>query len=147
MRAPGANRRAVARRRAAELTARANELIDMVGLAAVRDQQAGNLSFGQQKLLQFASSLMPKPRLILLDEPLAGMSPTERAETVRLLKSIGRDRTMIVIDHDMDSLFELAGRITVLQEGRVLAEGRPAEIKANPKVQEAYLGGLNGKPA
>jgi branched-chain amino acid transport system permease protein len=78
----------------------------------------------------------------LLDEPLAGMSPQERVETVKLLKSISRGRTMIVIDHDMDSLFELVERVTVLQEGRVLVEGTPEEIKGNPAVQEAYLGGV-----
>ena len=71
------------------------------------------------------------------------MSPQERIETVRLLKSISRGRTMIIIDHDMDALFELAERITVLQEGRVLVEGTPEEIKANAKVQEAYLGGVH----
>jgi branched-chain amino acid transport system permease protein len=71
------------------------------------------------------------------------MSPRERAETVKLLKSIAQGRTMIVIDHDMDALFELAERVTVLQEGRVLAEGTPAEIKGNVEVQEAYLGGMN----
>ena len=78
-----------------------------------------------------------------LDEPLAGMSPHERVETVKLLKSISQGRTMIVIDHDMDALFELAERITVLQEGRVLVEGTPDEIKGNALVQDAYLGGLD----
>jgi branched-chain amino acid transport system permease protein len=72
------------------------------------------------------------------------MSPQERVETVRLLKSIAQGRTMIIIDHDMDALFELAERVTVLQEGRVLAEGTPDEIKRNAKVQEAYLGGVHG---
>jgi len=72
----------------------------------------------------------------------AGMSPQERVETVKLLKFIAHGRTMIVIDHDMDALFELAERITVLQEGRVLVEGTPEEIKNNPIVQEAYLGGV-----
>ena len=71
------------------------------------------------------------------------MSPQERVETVKLLKSIGQGRTMIIIDHDMDALFELAERVTVLHEGRVLAEGTPDEIKANAKVQEAYLGGVH----
>jgi branched-chain amino acid transport system permease protein len=80
--------------------------------------------------------------LLLLDEPLAGMSPRERAETVQMLKNIRRGRTMIIIDHDMDALFELAERITVLQEGTVLAEGTPAEIQKNALVQEAYLGGV-----
>mgnify|MGYP006264084263 CR=1 FL=1 len=72
------------------------------------------------------------------------MSPRERVETVALLKSISKGRTMIIIDHDVDSLFELAERVTVLQEGSVLAEGRPEEIKRSAKVQEAYLGGVNG---
>jgi branched-chain amino acid transport system permease protein len=72
------------------------------------------------------------------------MSPRERAETVKLLKSISRGRTMIVIDHDMDALFEMVERVTVLQEGRVLVEGTPEEIKNNPLVQEAYLGGVHG---
>jgi branched-chain amino acid transport system permease protein len=71
------------------------------------------------------------------------MSPRERVETVRLLKSIARGRTMVIIDHDMDALFELAERITVLQEGRVLVEGTPDEIKGNAVVQDAYLGGLH----
>jgi branched-chain amino acid transport system permease protein len=71
------------------------------------------------------------------------MSPRERVETVRLLKSISKGRTMIIIDHDMDSLFELVERVTVLQEGRILVEGTPEEIKGNAKVQEAYLGGVH----
>jgi branched-chain amino acid transport system permease protein len=72
------------------------------------------------------------------------MSPKERTETVKLLKSIGQNRTMIVIDHDMDALFELAERVTVLQEGRVLIEGTPDEIRKSAAVQEAYLGGIHG---
>ena len=72
------------------------------------------------------------------------MSPRERVETVALLKSISKGRTMVIIDHDMDSLFELAERITVLNQGRVLVEGTPDEIKGNAEVQEAYLGGVHG---
>jgi branched-chain amino acid transport system permease protein len=129
------------------LEERVGHTLELVGLARRGEAPVAQLAYGEKRRLEIGLALASAPSVLLLDEPLAGMSPTERAETVRLLKSIGRDRTMIVIDHDMDSLFELAGRITVLQEGRVLAEGRPAEIKANPKVQEAYLGGLNGKPA
>jgi len=81
---------------------------------------------------------------LLLDEPLAGMSPRERVASVKLLKSIARSRTMIIIDHDMDSLFELVERVTVLQEGRVLLDGTPEEVKTNAAVQEAYLGGIQG---
>ena len=117
--------------------------LDLVGLVGRRDTPVAELAYGEKRRLEIGLALASSPSLLLLDEPLAGMSPTGRAETVRLLKSIGQERTMIVIDHDMDSLFELAERITVLQEGRVLAEGRPAEIKANTKVQQAYLGGLN----
>ena len=91
--------------------------------------------------------LATSPKLLLLDEPLAGMSHEERVETVALLKSIARDRTMVIIDHDMDSLFELVGKVTVLQEGKLLVEGTPEEIKNNPLVQEAYLGGMEEEVA
>ncbi|HVJ13040.1 MAG TPA: branched-chain amino acid ABC transporter permease/ATP-binding protein, partial [Burkholderiales bacterium] len=101
-------------------------------------------AYGEKRRLEIGLALASSPSLLLLDEPLAGMSPRERAETVRLLKSIAQGRTLIVIDHDMDSLFELAERVTVLQEGRVLAEGTPSEIKGDARVQEAYLGGVNG---
>ena len=117
------------------------ELVDLLGR---RDTPVAELAYGEKRRLEIGLALATSPSLLLLDEPLAGMSPRERVETVRLLKSIGRGRTMIVIDHDMDALFELAGRITVLQEGRVLVEGTPDEIKRNAKVQEAYLGGVNG---
>ena len=80
-------------------------------------------------------AIATSPSLLLLDEPLAGMSPRERVETVALLRSISKGRTMIIIDHDMDSLFELVESVTVLQEGRVLVEGTPDEIKGNAKVQ------------
>ena len=92
--------------------------------------------------------VMPRTGSVTLDRvPLAGMSPRERVETVRLLKSIARGRTLIVIDHDMDALFEVVQRVTVLQEGRVLVEGTPAEIRSDAKVQEAYLGGVTGELA
>jgi branched-chain amino acid transport system permease protein len=80
--------------------------------------------------------------VLLLDEPLAGMSPRERKETVQLLKNIRRGRTLVVIEHDMDAVFELAERITVLHDGALLAEGTPAEIQRNNQVREAYLGGV-----
>ncbi|HTS24108.1 MAG TPA: branched-chain amino acid ABC transporter ATP-binding protein/permease [Casimicrobiaceae bacterium] len=116
----------------------------LVDLAGRRDTPVAQLAYGEKRRLEVGLALASSPSLLLLDEPLAGMSPGERVETVRLLKSIGRDRTMIIIDHDMDSLFELAQRITVLQEGRVLVEGTPEEIKGNARVQEAYLGGVHG---
>jgi len=115
----------------------------LVGLAERANTPVSGLAYGEKRRLEVGLALATSPSLLLLDEPLAGMSPRERVETVRLLKSIARDRTMIIIDHDMDSLFELVERVTVLQEGRVLAEGTPDEIKGNSKVQEAYLGGVH----
>ena len=108
------------------------------------DTPVSELAYGEKRRLEIGLALATSPSLLLLDEPLAGMSPHERVETVKLLKSISRDRTMIVIDHDMDALFELAERVTVLQEGRVLVEGTPDEIKKSTAVQEAYLGGVHG---
>jgi branched-chain amino acid transport system permease protein len=116
----------------------------LVNLTARRHTPVAQLAYGEKRRLEVGLALASSPALLLLDEPLAGMSPAERAETVRLLKSIAQGRTTIVIDHDMDALFELAERITVLQEGRVLVEGTPDEIKSNAKVQEAYLGGVHG---
>jgi branched-chain amino acid transport system ATP-binding protein/branched-chain amino acid transport system permease protein len=117
------------------------ELIDLVTRA---NTAVSDLAYGEKRRLEVGLALATSPSLLLLDEPLAGMSPHERIETVRLLKSIARGRTMIIIDHDMDSLFELVERVTVLQEGRVLVEGTPDQIKGNSKVQEAYLGGVHG---
>ena len=116
----------------------------LVNLTARADTPVSELAYGEKRRLEIGLALATAPTLLLLDEPLAGMSPRERIETVKLLKSISQGRTMIVIDHDMDALFELAERITVLQEGRVLVEGTPDEIKSNPKVQDAYLGGVHG---
>ncbi len=117
----------------------------LVHLTARIDTPVSELAYGEKRRLEIGMALATAPSLLLLDEPLAGMSPQERVETVALLKSIAVGRTMIVIDHDMDSLFELVEKITVLQEGRVLIEGSPEEIKSNPKVQEAYLGGIHGE--
>jgi ABC-type branched-subunit amino acid transport system ATPase component len=132
-----------ARRRTSELRARANVLIDMVGLAPVRDQQAGNLSFGQQKLLQFASSLMPTPRLILLDEPLAGINPVLIARIVESIRHANRELgiTFLVIEHNIDVIMDLCQRVVVLDQGAILDDGVPAEIVRSARVVEAYLGG------
>ena len=116
--------------------------LELVDLRARPDTPVAELAYGEKRRLEIGLALASSPSLLLLDEPLAGMSPQERVETVKLLKSISRGRTMVIIDHDMDSLFELVGRVTVLQEGRVLVEGTPSEIKGNAKVQEAYLGGV-----
>ena len=124
-----------------------DQTLALVNLSERPDRPVSELAYGEKRRLEIGLALATQPSLLLLDEPLAGMSPRERVETVALLKSIARGRTMIIIDHDMDSLFELVERVTVLQEGRVLVEGTPEEIKINPKVQEAYLGGVQGEAA
>jgi branched-chain amino acid transport system permease protein len=126
------------------LTEQVEHTLALVNLTARADAPVSELAYGEKRRLEIGLALATSPSLLLLDEPLAGMSPAERSETVKLLKSISRGRTMIVIDHDMDALFTLAERVTVLQEGRVLVEGTPDEIKSNKKVQDAYLGGVHG---
>ena len=127
------------------LTDQVERTLALIHLTERADVKVSALAYGEKRRLEIGLALATSPSLLLLDEPLAGMSPSERVETVALLKSIGQGRTMIVIDHDMDSLFELVERITVLQEGEVLTEGTPEEIKADPVVQEAYLGGVHGE--
>ncbi|MBS0319100.1 MAG: branched-chain amino acid ABC transporter ATP-binding protein/permease [Proteobacteria bacterium] len=126
------------------LDAQVEHTAALVHLAGRLDTPVSELAYGEKRRLEIGLALATSPSLLLLDEPLAGMSPQERVETVALLKSIAVGRTLIVIDHDMDSLFELVERVTVLQEGRVLVEGTADEIKTDPKVQEAYLGGVQG---
>jgi len=129
------------------LDAEVDRTLALVNLGERTDTPVSELAYGEKRRLEIGLALATGPSLLLLDEPLAGMSPRERVETVALIKSIARNRTMIIIDHDMDSLFELVERVTVLQEGRVLVEGAPEEIKVNTKVQEAYLGGIHGEAA
>ena len=124
------------------LMARVEGTLALVGLEGRSDVPVSELAYGEKRRLEIGLALAASPSLLLLDEPLAGMSPRERAETVQLLKNINRGCTLVVIDHDMDAVFELAERITVLHEGALLAEGTPAEIQRNSFVQEAYLGGV-----
>ena len=116
--------------------------LSLVGLGGRAHVPVADLAYGEKRRLEIGLALASSPSLLLLDEPLAGMSPRERAETVQLLKNIRRGRTLVVVDHDMDAVFELAERITVLHEGALLAEGTPDEIQRNAFVQEAYLGGV-----
>ncbi|MEJ2623819.1 MAG: branched-chain amino acid ABC transporter ATP-binding protein/permease [Pseudolabrys sp.] len=124
------------------LQRRVEETLALVHLTQRAERKVSELAYGEKRRLEIGLALATSPSLLLLDEPLAGMSPRERVQTVKLLKAIGRGRTMIVIDHDMDAIFELAEKITVLREGSVLVEGTPDEIKNNATVQEAYLGGV-----
>ncbi|QCJ01145.1 ABC transporter ATP-binding protein [Agrobacterium larrymoorei] len=133
----------VSRSRINALRERARELIKMAGLWDVRHQPAGNLSGGQQKLIQFASMLMPEPKIILLDEPMAGINPKiiERVvETIQYAnKSLGV--SFLVIEHNIDVVTSICQRVVVLDQGAKLVEGLPQEIINDQRVREAYLGG------
>ncbi|HUB16383.1 MAG TPA: branched-chain amino acid ABC transporter ATP-binding protein/permease [Acetobacteraceae bacterium] len=113
-----------------------------VGLTERATLPAHVLAYGEKRRLEIGMALATGPNVLLLDEPLAGMSPAERISTRALIREIGRDRTLVVVEHDMDAIFELAEKITVLYEGRLLAEGDPDEIQRNQAVQDAYLGGM-----
>lgn len=118
--------------------------LDDVGLAGQRDIMAGSLSRGDKRRLELAMALVQHPRLLLLDEPTAGMSRHETNSTIELLKKFkGRGMTKVIIEHDMHVVFSLADRITVLAQGKIIADGPPDEVKGNPTVQEAYLGGTH----
>jgi len=118
----------------------AEHVIEQVGLTERRRMRASDLSYGEKRRLELALALATQPQVLLLDEPTAGMSPTERTAMVELLKELRKSVTIVIVEHDMDVVFGLADRIVVLQDGRQIAEGAPAEIRGNPKVQEAYLG-------
>jgi branched-chain amino acid transport system ATP-binding protein len=105
-----------------------------------KDVLAKNLSYGEQRQIEVIMALATKPRLLLLDEPTAGLSSAETAQVVSIIKNLPREITIILIEHDMDVAFEIAEKITVLHFGSVLAEGPSGEIKGNPKVMEIYLG-------
>jgi branched-chain amino acid transport system permease protein len=123
------------------VSTRIRDTLAAIGLTDRADVAVSALAYGEKRRLEVGLALATEPTLLLLDEPLAGMSPQERMETVALLKRIREGRTMIIVEHDMDAVFELAERITVLCEGRVLADGTPAEIQGSQAVQDAYLGG------
>ncbi len=104
------------------------------------DVVVAGLSHGEQRQLEIAMALATRPRLLLLDEPMAGMGPEESARMVRILRELKRELTILLIEHDMEAVFALADRITVLVYGRVIASGAPETIRANADVREAYLG-------
>jgi len=118
---------------------RAREVLAAVGLGDKAGELAANLSHGEQRNLEIGIALATEPTLLCLDEPTAGMSVAETRATMDLVRRIARDLTILIVEHDMEVVMGLAQRITVLHYGEVLAEGTPAEIQANPRVQEVYL--------
>ncbi len=120
--------------------ARAREVAGVVGLSDRLDEPAGRLSYGEQRQLEVGVALATSPRLLLLDEPTAGMSPEETLRMTRMLEALPREVTLLIIEHDMDVVGSLADRVTVLHHGEVLTEGTFAEVKADPRVYEVYLG-------
>src|SRR5216117_773852 len=125
-----------------DLNAEALRLVDAVGLGDRAFEIADNLSHGDQRLLEIAIALATRPELLLLDEPLAGLAAHERVRVADLIRTLHRSLTIVLIDHDIDQVLALSDRITVLHQGRVIAEGGPAEIQQNADVQTAYLGQL-----
>ncbi len=117
--------------------------LQAVGLTGHAGTRAGDLAYGDKRRLEIGLALATEPQLLLLDEPAAGMSPNETSETVALIQQLRTSLTIVIVEHDMDVVFGLADRIIVMQNGATIANGTPAEIRANERVREAYLGGAD----
>jgi branched-chain amino acid transport system permease protein len=124
----------------AELVERTLAAVGLTDRAAMR---AGDLAYGEKRRLEIGLALATEPELLLLDEPAAGMSPNETAETVALIQQLRTSVTIVIVEHDMDVVFGLADRIMVMQNGATIAYGTPAEIRADERVRDAYLGGAD----
>jgi branched-chain amino acid transport system ATP-binding protein len=119
----------------------AEDVLERVHLLDVADRQASNLSYGQRRHLEIGIALAAGPDLLLMDEPTAGMSPEETADTVELIQEIATDTSLILIEHDMDIVMDISEHIAVMNEGELIARGDPEEIRTDDRVQRAYLGG------
>ena len=119
---------------------RARAELDAVGLAGRGDQLAGVLAHGERRQLELGLALATGARILLLDEPMAGMGPEEAVRVLGLIEALKRQRTILLVEHDMDAVFRLADRISTLVQGRIIASGAPDEIRRHPEVRRAYLG-------
>jgi branched-chain amino acid transport system ATP-binding protein len=126
--------------RIGRLAKETEELVARLGLTSIRDVPAAELSYGQQRALEVGMTLATDPKLILLDEPTAGMTREQTKEAVALIKAITQGKTLMVVEHDMDVVFSIADRITVLSYGSVLASGTRDEVRGDERVKNAYLG-------
>jgi urea transport system ATP-binding protein len=131
---------ALAFRTTADVTARVEEIAEEIALKEVLSMEAGLLSHGQKQWLEIGMLLMQDPELLMLDEPIAGMSVREREQTAELLHKICQNRSMIVIEHDMEFVKRIAHKVTVMHQGKILAEGPMETVQADPRVIEVYLG-------
>jgi branched-chain amino acid transport system ATP-binding protein len=121
-------------------TERVERTLDQIGLSALARRQAGTLSYGDVALLEIGMALISQPRLLLLDEPTCGMSPAETERAVGKIRELARTIDIVIIEHDMEVVFEIADDITVMAQGAILASGRPQDIASDERVREAYLG-------
>ncbi len=129
------------KRSQAKLLTRAKELLEWIGLTPLREEQGGNLSYGQRKLLAMVMALMPKPKLLLLDEPTAAVNPIMIEKIKEMIRELNRQGlTFFIIEHNMGVIMDLCTRVIVLDHGEKIAEGPPLEIQTNPRVIEAYFG-------
>jgi len=133
-------RRVLFARETAAERARIEALLDTIRLTEHRDRRAGDLSHGQKQWLEIGMLLAQEPDLLLVDEPVAGMTDAETAETARLLRDINRSKSVVVVEHDMDFVRALDVKVTVLHEGSVLSEGSIDHVSRDPRVIEVYLG-------
>ena len=128
----------------AQLNATARHALSQVGLSARGDAVASELSHGEQRQVEIAMALATRPRVLLLDEPLAGMGQEESMRIVSLLRELAADHAILLVEHDMDAVFAIANTLTVMVDGRVLASGSPEQIRSSRPVQQAYLGLADG---